>query len=223
MKTIVNFILDKSGSMGSIKNDVIGGFNSYIEELKKGKASKDTLFTLTLFDTESIETPYLLTPIKAVNKLTHDSYRPNGGTPLYDAAVDTIEQIAERVEEMKEKTSVVVTIMTDGEENSSYKHNQKCLKDLIKKLEKKGNWTFTFMGANQDAWAKASSFGIAAGNIADWQASSIGSQNAFRSLALNTIEYGKGAQWMMASGGGGGGSTKNFFSGSKDMGASNAA
>ena len=209
MKTIANFILDKSGSMGSIRGDVIGGFNSYIEELKKQDA--DILFTLTMFDTESIDTPYLLTPIKDVQPLNEKTYRPNGGTPLYDAAVETIENIAARVKEMKGKKAVVVTIMTDGEENSSVKHNQKCLKDLIKKLEKKGNWTFAFMGANQDAWATAQSFGIARGNAMSWEASSLGSTNALRSLAQNTAMYA-----MSASAGGGGG-TKAFFSGSQDM------
>lgn len=211
MKTIVNFILDKSGSMASIEKDVIGGFNSYIKELKEGKNSKDILFTLTLFDTVSIDTPYLLTPIKDVQPLNSKTYRPNGGTPLYDAAVETIENIADRVDEMKGRKAVVVTIMTDGEENSSVKHDQDCLKDLIEKLEKRGNWTFTFMGANQDAWNTANKFGIAAGNTMSWEASSLGSTNALRSLAQNTVMY------AMSAGGGGAGGTKAFFSGSSDM------
>lgn len=187
MKTIVNFILDKSGSMDMIKSDVIGGFNSYLKELQKQKGS--VLFTLTLFDTESIETPYLLTPIKEVKPLTDKTYRPAGMTNLYDASVDTIEQIAERVSEMKGKNAVVVTIMTDGQENASHKHDQKCLQDLIKKLEKKGNWTFAFMGANQDAWLTAQSMGISASNAMSWQASGVGGQSAFRSLAKSTNNY----------------------------------
>jgi len=197
--------------MESIRKDVIGGFNAYIKELKDGENSKDILFTLTLFDTVSIDTPYLLTPIKDVKPLDNKTYRPNGGTPLYDAAVETIENIVERVNEMKGRKAVVVTIMTDGEENSSVKHDEKCLKDLIKKLEQRGNWTFTFMGANQDAWQTAQSFGIARGNSLSWEASSLGSTTALRSLAQNTAFYA-----MSASAGGGGG-TSEFFSGSKDM------
>lgn len=184
--TLVNFILDKSGSMGSIQSSVISGFNEYINGLKnKGGKIK---FSLTMFDTESIDKPYIDADIKTVEPLTQKTYRPNAGTPLYDAVVDTIEAVNEKVENKKD-VAVITVILTDGEENSSVKHDEKCMRDLIKKLEKKGNWTFTFMGANIDAYDAANKFGISRGNTVSWSSDVIGTQNAFRGLAMASSAY----------------------------------
>jgi hypothetical protein len=193
--------------MDSIRDSVISGFNEYIHGLKN--KNQNYKFSLTLFDTESIDKPYIDVDIKSVKPLNKDSYKPNAGTPLYDAVVDTIEAVAEKVENKKDY-AIVTVIMTDGEENSSRKHDQKCLKDLIEKLEKKGNWTFTFMGANIDSYAVANQFGISASNTVSWNSSDVGSQNAFRGLACAT------AGFAMAVGGGGGGggvlNTTSFYS-----------
>ena len=137
MKTIVNFILDKSGSMETCKDETIIGFNKYVQTLKK-KAKKGTMqFSLTLFDTV-ITKPYIAVDISKVKPLNVETYNPNGWTALYDAAVDTIEAVSAKVDKMKEKTAVLTVIMTDGMENSSTKHNQDCLKDLVSKLKKEG-------------------------------------------------------------------------------------
>jgi len=74
-------------------------------------------------------------------------------------------------------------------ENSSTKHDQNCLIDLIKEMEKE-NWTFVFLGANQDSWGTAGNWGLSANNIANWNNSSAGSVNtAFMSLATDTANY----------------------------------
>lgn len=186
--TLVNFILDRSGSMDSIKEATISGFNEYINRLKKQKKGK-MLFSLTTFDTESIDQVYNQVPIRQVEPLTNKTYQPRSGTPLYDAAVDTIERISGEVDKLEVKPAVLVAIMTDGEENSSKEHDSDCLKDLIKKLEKEGNYTFVYMGANQDSWTVAQKFGIQKGNIANWESSKLGTQKAFRGLSANTVMY----------------------------------
>src|ERR1035437_6725076 len=144
LKQITCFILDKSGSMSSIEKQAIAGFNEYIDTLKKSKV--DVSFPLTLFDTIAVETPYKNVAIKDVKKLNSETYVPRGGTPLYDACVETIEVLNTEVESEHNHTdkeiAVSVVIMTDGEENSSTKHDEKCLRDLVYKLTKKGNWTF---------------------------------------------------------------------------------
>ncbi len=200
--TVVNFILDMSGSMESVRRQTISGVNEYIDQLKtKGGNIR---FTLTLFDTV-MEKLYSNTPIKDVEHLTEKEYAPRGFTALYDAAVETIEEAATKVKGQK-KTSSLVVIMTDGEENSSQKHDDKCLKDLIKKLESDGGWTFTFMGANQDAWATAQSFGISRGNTMSWDSTAVGTKNAMRGLADATVMYASAMADL-----GGGGSMKAFF------------
>jgi hypothetical protein len=201
--------------MSSIQKSVISGFNEYINGLKNQGGS--VKFSLTMFDTVSIDKPYVNADIKSVEPLNDNTYRPNAGTPLYDAAVDTIETVYEEVEH-KEDYAVVTVIMTDGEENSSQRHTEKCLKELIEKLEDKGNWTFVFMGANMDSYATAEKFGIARGNTVNWQSSNLGSQNAFRGLACSTVDYANSVVAMGAMGDAGPMGTKAFYSESvKDL------
>lgn len=199
-KTVVSFILDKSSSMGMVQDATISGFNEYIDTLKKDKKG-DYSFTLTLFDTE-ITTPIEGVPLKKVEPLTRSSYRPSGCTALYDAVCRTINDL-----DVSKKDSSLVIIMTDGEENSSREYNEQKMKDIIKKLEKKGNWTFVFLGANQDSYAKASQFGFNRSNVSNYNATDSGTRMAFSSLARNTASFS-----AQSFDGGAGGSTANFFS-----------
>lgn len=186
LETIVNFILDKSGSMENVRKETIQGFNKYLKELKslKGKVS----FSFTLFNT-SFTKRYIMTPVKEIPLLNAETYVPNGMTALYDAAVETIEEVSDQVDKMEIKPAVLTVIMTDGEENSSCKHDQSCLTDLIKKLKDQGNYTFIFMGSNQDAWATAKVWGLDQGNVLSYNANGMGSTNAFRNLSRGTQVY----------------------------------
>ncbi len=186
LPTIISFILDRSGSMESIRKSVIDGFNEYIGGLKASKDTQDALFTLTTFDSTSIDTLCSLVPVKKVKLLNTETFVPRHWTPLYDAVVDTVEKLAENI---KEKQPVIVAIMTDGEENSSREHTQECMRELVEELKKKGNYTFVFMGANQDSWANASKLGFDYGNVIDFAATPTGTQNVMRSLSNATAMY----------------------------------
>ena len=193
--TVVNFILDESGSMEPIKEATIAGFNKYLKGLKQQK--EKFLFTLTKFDSTGLRTPYLMTDVKKVEPLDNVTYSPGANTPLYDAVVETVEKVAA---EITGDQAVLVAIMSDGEENSSVKHDEKCLQELIQKLEKRGNWTFVFMGANQDSWATASNWGIAKGNIANWQATRQGTGEVFGIMAMSTSNFSQTMQDNAAKG-----------------------
>ncbi len=216
LKQIGCFILDKSGSMSTIRTQAIAGFNEYIDTLKKQKVNVD--FSLVLFDTQSVERPYKNTPLKDVKPLSEETYKPMAGTPLYDACVETIEALNQEVEEMHnhgdKQIAVSVVIMTDGEENSSVKHDEKCLRDLVDKLSKKGNWTFAYMGANQDAWSNAAKIGISAGNTMDWASTGKGTAMAFRSLGNSSAQY--AAQMSVNANNGGVLNSTNFFNNGGD-------
>ena len=181
----VTFLLDESGSMESIKNDVIEGFNEYIHSLKKQKNSTFK-FTLTKFDSNGITTPYVGVDIRKVEKLTDNTYHPGAMTPLYDAVVEAVEKV---VDEVKDNQPVLVAILTDGFENASKEHNEQCLTDLIKRLQAKGNWTFVFLGANQDSWATAQRLGIFKGNVMDWQATPQGTSQVLSAMAMSTGNF----------------------------------
>lgn len=193
MKTIVNFILDKSGSMESVREATISGFNEYIQTLKKDKKSQYQ-FTLTFFDTE-VSSYVEGEDIKDVLELTSETYNPNGGTALYDAVCSTIKSIKDKGSSCKEcgsdihKQKILTVIMTDGGENASKEYTQVEMKKMIEERTKQGNWTFVFLGANQDSYAEAQKYGISVGNTANFFATSAGVGATMRGMATATTAY----------------------------------
>lgn len=180
--TIVNFVLDKSGSMSSVQSATISGFNEYVGTLKADKKNSYE-FTLTLFDTET-KMPYEGVAISKIKDLDTESYAPAGNTALYDAVCRTINSVKET-----KGQKVITVIMTDGEENSSREFNEKHMRDLIAEKEKKGNWTFVYLGANQDSYAKAAQFGFNPMNTSNFHATAAGTGATMRMMATNTVAF----------------------------------
>jgi len=184
--TIVNIVLDKSASMGSCREGTIEGFNSYIKKLKEEDAN--ILVSLTLFDT-GVQKRYSLIPIKEVALLDYSSYAPSGCTALWDAAVDSTEECYERTKGMIEnKPAILSVIITDGEENSSRRHERECMNDLVEKLQGEGNWSFIYLGANQDSWSNASKVGMSMGNVANFRSNDDGMRSTFSAMAMATSD-----------------------------------
>ena len=155
------FILDRSGSMGGLESDTIGGFNSMIKKQKKedGEAFVSTV----LFDDVS-EVIHDRVPIRDVKKLTDDEYFVRGCTALLDAVGSAIDHIGNvqkyaREEDRPAKTLFVIT--TDGMENSSVIFDYRRVKRMIERQQKKYGWEFIFLGANMDAVSVAGRIGIA--------------------------------------------------------------
>lgn len=196
-ETLVVFILDKSGSMGSVRDATISGFNEYVDSLKKQKEVSYRM-SLTLFDTTYTKRA-TSEPLKDIEPLTAKNYVPDGMTALYDAVMRTISDTEKKV---KKGEKVLCVMMTDGEENSSKEYTDKDLKTKVKELEKSGNWSFVYLGANQDAWAAGQKFGMQAGNVAAFVATSGGIQQTMQTMAANTRAY--SAQATMQ--------TQSFFS-----------
>jgi uncharacterized protein YegL len=165
-RVLVNVILDKSGSMASKQNDVIHGFNAYVDGLDK-EDKVDYLFSLTLFDTRVAYRDVAL-PLAQIKKLDDRSYVPGGNTALNDAIGITVRKVDG---ERPQVDKIVTVIMTDGEENSSREWTHDAVRALIDQKEKEGNWTFVFLGAAPDAWDQGQSLGIAAANVARYDAS----------------------------------------------------
>ena len=158
--TEIVFILDKSGSMGGLESDTIGGFNSMLEKQKKENG--DAFVSTVLFSNTS-ETIHDRVNIKDVEKLTDKQYYVGGCTALLDAVGDTIKHISDihkyvRKSDVPNHTLFIIT--TDGLENASHKYNITQIKKMIEEKKEKENWEFLFLGANIDAIATAKSFGI---------------------------------------------------------------
>lgn len=182
-------IIDKSGSMSSIKSDAIGGFNTFLKEQQalKGEAT----LTLVQFDT-SYEIVYENEPIQNVKPITEETYRPGGMTALLDAVAKTIDNVGRRLSNTPEKNrpeKVIVSILTDGEENSSRKFNLKDVKDRISTQKNIYKWEFIYLGANQDAFAEATKLGIASIDTIQFDADAIGIRKAYNDMSQTTLSY----------------------------------
>jgi uncharacterized protein YegL len=146
--THIAFILDRSGSMQSMAEEAIGGFNSFLKEQQKEEG--EARFSLILFDHEY--TPVVENrPIAEVEPLDEKSYEPRGMTALLDAmgrTIDTLgQQLAETPEEERPGTVIVVTL-TDGLENSSHDYSYDKLGEMIKEQQDVYKWEFLFLGAD---------------------------------------------------------------------------
>ncbi len=154
------FILDRSGSMGGLESDTIGGFNSMIK--KQLKEPGDTLVSTVLFDNES-EVLHDRLPLDKVPTMTDKDYFVRGCTALLDAVGGAIHHIGNvhkyaRREDVPEKTLFIIT--TDGMENASREYTYDKVKAMITRQQEKYGWEFLFLGANIDAAREAGHLGI---------------------------------------------------------------
>ncbi len=181
-KTHVAVILDKSGSMESVKGETISGFNDYLRKLREDPAAPDMRLTLTLFDT-SLLTPVVAELVEKVADLDWTRYQPGGFTALYDAIRQTVKAAEGQV---GEDDKALVLIITDGQENSSRDTTRAEVTALIQAAEAKGNWTFAYLSAAPSAFKDAAAIGMAAGNTATYAGTGTGTKAAFRAAGMAT-------------------------------------
>jgi len=186
--THIAVLLDRSGSMGDIKDDAIGGFNCFLKEQKA--AGANATLTLVQFDTESTDVVHESMPILEVPDLNHQTFQPRGGTPLLDALGQTIDSTGRAlaaIPEASRPNKVVFVVITDGQENSSHQHTKTSVKERIDHQSSRYNWQFVFLGANQDAFAEAGAVGIAMAQAANY--SPARTDRAFACTSANVAEY----------------------------------
>ena len=175
------FILDRSGSMGGLEKDTIGGFNSMIERQKKEEGK--CYVTTVLFDNVN-ETIHDRVSLEEIKPMTEKDYYVRGCTALIDAMGDTIHHIMDihkyaRKEDVPAHTMFVIT--TDGMENASRRYSSDDVKKLVEK-QKANGWEFLFIGANIDSVETASHYGIEASRAVNYHADCAGTKVVFASL-----------------------------------------
>lgn len=185
------FLLDRSGSMSALAQDVTGGFNTFMTD----QAGEPGIAHLTLvqFDTQDpFEIIHDATRIEDVPELTADIYRPRGGTPLLDAIGDLIERADQRIEarvhDVQPAEDQLVVVFSDGMENASSRYSRAQVAELISRRQESG-WEFVFMGANLDSYLEAGSIGVSQESISNFAATSVGTAAAFQSISRATREY----------------------------------
>ena len=182
-RTIVNYIVDESGSMSNITNQTIEGFNNYMDSLGLQVDEGEVLVTFTKFST-SVSIPFSAKPLHEVPRITASDYRPNGSTALYDAIGNTVAQV-ERQQQAGDK--VLVVVVTDGAENASRSFSKDQIAALIKRKDEVDDWTFVYMGSDHNAWGQAQHLGFKQGNTVTYQKAAHG--QAMNDLASHTAGY----------------------------------
>lgn len=181
MKTrIFNLIiLDESGSMQSIKQAAINGMNETVQSIRDAQnkhEDQEHIVTLVSFNSSDIKTIYDCVPAAKVKELTDNDYNPSCCTPLYDAMGYALNGLRPKV---GSEDKVLVTIITDGEENSSSEYNGKAIKALVEELKGKG-WVFAYIGANQDVEKVAATISVT--NVMNFCATDHGTRGMLFSL-----------------------------------------
>ncbi len=177
-RTLIAVLLDRSGSMESIKADTEGGFNAFIAE--QGAQPGEATVTLAQFDTE-YEVVFANRPIAEVPPL---HLQPRGGTALFDGVGRLITDVGAELAALPEAERpghVIVVVMTDGHENSSVEWTHEAVSAAIKRQEADYSWFFVFLGANMDAVAVGARMGFAADRSMTYDASGDGVEAAMSS------------------------------------------
>ena len=151
-------ILDKSGSMNSIRNAAISGFNETIGGIRSAQKqfaeTQEHFVTLLTFCGCERKYVYDCVPVDKVKELTRNDYQPCCGTPLYDAMGMGINDMIRKTKE-EENVTVMVTIITDGMENASREYRGSDIKALVEQMQNEKGWNFAYIGTNQDVEAVA--------------------------------------------------------------------
>ena len=162
------FILDMSGSMASLTDDTIGGYNSLLDKQKREDG--EALVSTVLFNTGR-SVIHDRVDIHRVEPMTRREYCPSGCTALLDALGSAIHHIGNvhkyaRKEDVPEHTLFVIT--TDGMENASQRYSADKVRQMIKRQQEKYGWEFLFLGANIDALETAQRYGIHSSRVAQY-------------------------------------------------------
>ena len=157
------FVLDESSSMSSCWDQTISGYNEYLKAQKEDaeKTGIKTLVSLYKFNGYDVRAIFDRQDVAEVQPLDKNSYRPSGGTNLLDAMGGVMMKINLLLKEKKkaDRESVIITVLTDGEENQSRTFKNSDIKAMVEKAEGK-NWGFMFLGANIDAFHAGAAMGF---------------------------------------------------------------
>lgn len=154
-------ILDESGSMESIKPSIINGFNELVQSIKgiqEQFPEQDHYISIVSFNGFGNKIMHFMDEVSKLNSIDSSNYKPDSMTPLYDAMGFSFTKLKKELESQT-NYNVLVTILTDGEENSSKEYTGTVIKNMIEELSE-GNWTFTYIGTDHDVEKMATNLSI---------------------------------------------------------------
>lgn len=154
-------VVDESGSMDIIRQQTINGCNETLQTIRAAQEKypeQSHLVTLVFFNTAHTNTVIDCAPVSQAKMISASTYKPDCGTPLYDALGESLTRLRYKINQ-DEEHHVLVTIITDGEENASKEFNHSMINKMVNDLKNAG-WTFTFIGANIDVEAAAANLSV---------------------------------------------------------------
>ena len=184
----IYLLLDRSGSMASMVGDVIGGFNTFLDE-QRAQAG-DARMTLVQFDSQDPQEVLVdAAPLSRVRHLSPRTFQPRGGTPLLDATGRLVARASIRLEERrqlkKRPEEIIFVTITDGHENQSREYSLANIRALVAEKQAAG-WTFVYLGAGIDAYGEAGGIGYDQRSSLAWAPDGTGARAAFADLSRAT-------------------------------------
>lgn len=189
--THISVILDRTGSMESIRDDTIGGFNAFLN-VQKAQPGLATL-TLVQFDSQDpYEIVHHFKPLAEILQLTRQTFVPRASTPLLDAMGRGINDLEKSLADMAEEerpSRVVMVIITDGQENASHEFRKDQIEKMIKDKQEKAAWQFVFLSADLAAIGDALASGVRAASVMGHDKDGHGTQAAWAALSRSIADY----------------------------------
>lgn len=190
-------ILDKSGSMTSIRKQAVDSVNETfgcIRSMRKKNAEQEQFVTLVAFCGCEQKVIYENAPIEKVNNITLADYEPCCMTPLYDAIGNVCTRLHTTVKD-DASASVAVTIVTDGYENASREFSGKAIKALIEAYKQEG-WMFAYIGADHDVESVA--FNLSIDNTMTWEKTEEGTEKMAKIVNESRMQWADRVHYCMA-------------------------
>lgn len=181
-------ILDESGSMSSIKEQIISGFNETVQSIRNAQkkyTDQEHFITLVTFNGTGRKVLHFCSPVTDLKEIDGNLYQPDDMTPLFDAIGFSVTRLKKEIDK-KTEYNVLVTILTDGEENASAEYRGEDIRKIISKLKSK-NWTFTYIGTDHDVEAVAVKLAIT--NTLIFQKDSAGIDKMFLKESNSRAKY----------------------------------
>lgn len=189
--THITVLLDRTGSMESIRDDTIGGFNSFLKTQKAEPGS--ATMTLVQFDTQDpYEVLHRFSPIELVPELTRESYVPRAATPLLDALGRCINDLEASLAALKpdnRPSKTIITVVTDGQENSSQEFSKARITKMIREKTEEKEWQFVFLSADLAAFHDATELGMDPDAVILFQKSAKGTASVWDALSNRTSDF----------------------------------
>lgn len=179
-------LIDRSGSMQSIKDDMEGGIKTFLDKQKLETGT--CTVTAAQFD-DKYKILYKRVPIQDINEIR---INPRGMTALVDSMARLIREVGKDLDSISEDEKpdrVLFITVTDGGENASVEFKNSDLQKIIKEQEEKYAWNFTYIGANQDSFSTSSQLGVKGSNTMNYQTNSLGIDKMWNKVSNATSRY----------------------------------